>query len=217
MTICCCRAVVASQRCYWDVNAPRRVIQFDTNRITANPNNRQPGSLAVLRDGNTAGPAFVNLNCGVVKPNVSGLEFEMGFYRPQDRVTAIRIHNNGGNILGDGDGIDDPTAQIFDINHVAITAPFTAQANNGGGPDVTLIPGGPLDNVGFVRFSDLAWLGGTGDSGGLVREIDILQYGISPAALVVCPEEVGAARLSWVDARTGASINPVDITTCRGA
>lgn len=215
MSICCCRAVLAAQRCYWDAAAPRRVLDFDGNRITANPNNYGVGPLATLRDGNTAGPAFIQIGASTVTAN--GVEFDLTFVQPKDRVTAIRIFNNGGNILNDGDGINDPTAQLFDINGVPLTAPFVAQANNGGGPDVTLIPGGPINNVGYVHFSDLKNLGGFTNPGMLVREIDLLQYGISPAALLVCPDEVGPARLSWVDARTGATIDPNDVTECQGA
>lgn len=214
MTICCCRAVLEAQRCYWDVTAPLRQLTFDGDAITANPLNRPISNLAILRDGTAPGPGFGTIG-GPFGTTLTQVEFDMTFGNPQDRVVSIRIFNNGGNVLNDADGIDDPTVQFFDINNVALTAPFVAQANNGGGPDITVIPGGPLNGVARVHFSDIKGLSGANPNN-LVREIDLLQWGISPAALLVCPDEVGPARLRWVDARTGATINASDVTICRG-
>lgn len=207
---CCSRGGI--DRCYYDGSA-LRVATFHDNVVTANPNNFGISGIPNSRDGSYSGLAATLVQVPA-DGSTSGIEFDFFYYFPRDRVVSVRITTNYGNILNDGDNILNPTAQLFDENNVALTAPFVAAAANGGAFFVTPVPGGPLNGVSRLHLSDIKGNVGNPVTVG-IREVELLVEGIGPASLVYCPQESGAARLSWVDPRTGAAVSAADLTDCR--
>ena len=203
----CCRGT-GLQRCYYDPTAPLRVATFDSHRIVANPLNLGLATgLNIIHDGSSFGPSFFTFGANGV-----GTVFDLIYTVPRDRVMQVRIFNNGGNILNDGDGISPPRVQLFDINNNPLTPQFMANAANGGGPDITAVPGAPVNGVAYMRFEIInQWLGGS-QPGGLVREVDMMQQGLEPAALAWCPD---AAGITWLNPKTGTAVNTADLTDCR--
>lgn len=204
----CCRPT-GLQRCYFDAPSPLRVATFDSHRIVTNPLNLGMATgLTIIHDGSYFGPSFFTFG-----PTGSGTTFDLIYTNPKDRVMEVRIHNNGGNILNDGDGIGPPRVQLFDINDVPLTPQFMANAGNGGGAFITAIPGAPINGVAYMRVEIISpYVGGACPPCGNVREIETMQQGLEPAALAWCPD---AAGITWLNPKTGAAVNPADLTDCQ--
>lgn len=206
MPTCCCRSGKLF-KCYNDGSA-LRVTTFETAEVTANPNGNGISGIPNINNANYSGLAPMNITG--MPAGASGVEMDLGFVNPRDGIMQVRIANNYGNILNDFDGILDPTVQLFDPTGAPLTAPFVALANNGGGFFVTPVPGAPINNVARMHISDIKRLGATTAG---IREIELMSLGIGPAALVYCPQD--DQPLSWVDPRTGVTIDPADLTDCR--
>lgn len=105
--------------------------------VTANPNGIGTINLAATADGNTAGGSYggFNTNAG----NATNLIMEYRWNVAVDRAVQIRLWNNGGGNLNDGDGIgtalvtllDGAGAQLWQGNLVAGNggAIFTTELN----------------------------------------------------------------------------------------
>lgn len=203
----CCRPT-GLQRCYYDPAAPLRVATFDSHRIIANPGGMPLGTgLLIIHDGSYFGPSFLTFGCGN-----TGAIFDLIYTIPRDRVMQVRIHNNGGNVLNDGDGISPPNVQLFDINDNPLTPVFVANAANGAGPDVTAIPGAPINGVAYMRVTNVGCLSVFASPNGLLREIETTQQGLEPAALAWCPDGAG---ITWLNPKTGTAVSTADLTDCR--
>jgi hypothetical protein len=208
MPTCCCRSGKLF-KCYNDGSA-LRVTTFETAEITANPNGNGISGIPNINNANYSGLAPMNITGNPPGQVATGVEMDLGFVNPRDGIMQVRIANNWGNILNDFDGWFDPTVQFFDPLGAPLTAPFVAAANNGGAFFVTPVPGAPINNVARIHVSNIRGLQ-AGTSG--IRELELLSLGIGPAALVYCPQD--DQPLSWVDPRTGATIDPNDLVDCR--
>lgn len=96
--------------------------------------------------------------CGYNSPAGLGTDptpvVEYTFATPQNRITGVRLWNQGGGDLSDQDGLSNLTKlTVLDPANVVLFA-GTLNAGNGGVPFDTVFPGA-LDNVKTVRFSQL--------------------------------------------------------------
>lgn len=210
---CCCKGFppFANTRCYFDGSA-QRVATFDSAQLTANPNNFAIANIPNMVNANYSGLAACTLQV-VPAGGDNGMVFDFFYTIPWDRVMAVRITTNYGNILNDGDNIFNPDAQLFDAGGAPLTPVFVAAAANGGGFFVTPVPGAPVDGVARLRLTNIRGNLGGGPATVGIREVELMVQGIGPAALVYCPEE--GNPVSWVDPRNGAAISFADLTTCR--
>lgn len=203
----CCKPT-GVQGCYWNPAAALRVATFDSHAVIANPIGLPLGTgLSIIHDGSYFGPSFLTFGCGA-----QNVIFDLIYTRPRDRVMQIRVHSQGGNDLTDGDGIASCDVQLFDVNNVALTPVFTAAGGNGGAPVVTNVPGAPVNGVAKMRVTNIICLFAGANVPGSIRELELMQQGLSPAAAIWCCDEGG---VQWVDATTGATVATSDLTDCR--
>lgn len=206
----CCRSG-GVQRCYFNSALATRVATFDSVALTANPGNFGVQNIPFMANGNYSGLSATTVNVPADGSD-NGMVFDFNYVIPRDRITDVRITTNYGGILNDGDNIFNPDIQLFDVNNVALTPVFTALANNGGGFFVTPVPGGPIDGVARVRMTNIRGNIFPPITKG-IREVEMMQQGLSPAALVYCPDE--AEPLFWINPITGALVPASDLTDCR--
>lgn len=212
---CCCKGFppFAGSRCYFDGSA-QRVATFDSAQLTANPNNYNIANIPNMVNANYSGLAATTLFVQADRLD-NGMVFDLTYIIPWDRVMAVRITTNFGNILNDNDNIFNPDAQLFDAAGAPLTPVFTATAANGGGFFVTPVPGAPIDGVARLRLTNIRgnpapapYVATVG-----IREVELMVQGIGPAALIYCPEE--DSPVSWIDPRNGNPISFSDLTNCR--
>lgn len=131
-------------------------VPFNNVTVTANPNTFTISGLANTIDGGFAGVVFGRIFSGA--GDATGVVIDYTYTAPTSGITALRLHNNGGGILSDRDGIGTALVEVFDPVDTLLFS-GNLNAGNGGAPFDTVLPG-TLANVARVRISTITNLTG---------------------------------------------------------
>jgi hypothetical protein len=187
-----------------------------TTVLVANPDGRAIANPPLSRtaDGNTAGGSYSGFSTpGGSTTGAQNIVIDYVYPVVQDRVTNIRLWNQGGSILSDNDGLSPLTVvELYDITDTLI---FTSNLNagNGGAIFSTVVSAFPgLDGVAKLRLRNLGKISTSGASP-LWRNID-LQLAYHAVMTWDCPPVQVAADVNG--ALAGLAVGVGTLTQTNG-
>lgn len=192
-------------RCY---NQEELQVLFSSAAITANPAGYAvSGAISQLIDQSLAGSPI----CGFGTPAVqitpqNSPVIEFSFASPQNRISRVQEHNQGGGDLNDSDGFGVTSFSLLSPTG-AILYTGTLICGNGAAPFSTSFP--PVDNVAKIRWWNLTKVNPTAGVAPLAREFQAFQSPVRIAEAMRC-----AGVITWFDTITGDVVDPVNFVSC---
>lgn len=197
----CCPFGGGDLRCY---SQEELQVLFSSAVISSNPAGyASAGAVGLWIDQSLAGAPFGGFGTPAGQiPVGSRPAYEFSFATPQNRITRVQEHNQGGGDLFDSDGFGATQFSLISPTG-AVLYTGTLVCANGAAPFSTSFP--PIDNVAKIRWWDLTKVTPAAGAAPLGREFQAFQSPVRQATSIICN-----GQIIWVDTVTGDRVDPAN-------